>query len=143
MLKTNCVKTNCVKTICVATRVIFKSMVMLATTKLTPYLSDVLHMRGGNLSKRRKFRSKVKPVKRIGPLAIFKSCIGSKRPSKANRQQKSNSLGNNRHNHYWMSLRRGWINPSIKCRPNPPSAKPSGTAYDNGRNAFVTSTTVI
>ncbi len=24
---------------------------------------------------------------------------------------------------------RGWIHPSIKCRLNPPSAKPSGTAY--------------
>ncbi len=33
-------------------------------------------MRGGNLSKRRKSSSKVKPVKQIGPLTTFKNGIG-------------------------------------------------------------------
>ncbi len=29
------------------------------------------------------------------------------------------------------------VNPSIKCHPNPPSAKPSGTACDNDRIRYI------
>jgi hypothetical protein len=37
----------------------------------------------------------------------------------------------------------GWINPTIKCTQNSPTAKPLGTAYSNGQNISDTSIMAI